>query len=235
MMRRSAARLGSRAVGALLRGRPVPVAAIQALARLGGRDALLPPSAAHTWAVGSEGLEFLTQTLQRLAPSRVLEFGCGDSTIHMARVLAALHGDDDVHVLSVEQDGAVVEECRSRLAAEGLNAAITACALAPQPAPDEETESYDLTDDFLTALLGGGRPDMIVIDGPSGGRWVRYPIIPRVQAYLRGATPFLLHDALRDYELRLAAAWAKLPGVTIDGVHVVDEGFLAGTVRPLAS
>jgi hypothetical protein len=41
---------------------------------------------------------------------------------------------------------------------------------------------------------------------------------------------FLLDDALRDDELAVARAWSSLPGIELDGVHVVGEGLLAGHV-----
>jgi hypothetical protein len=215
--------------------RPVPLGIVLALRRLAHtRDAFLPVRAADTWAVGPDGLEFLRARLRRLAPSTVLELGCGDSTILMARVLAEIHGDDDVHVISIEQDARFAAECRDRLAAAGLNAAVTDCDLVMQPATQGETLSYDLGTEFVTGLLPTPGPDLIVIDGPSGGRLVRYPVLPGLQPYLTRETPFLLHDGLRDYELRVAQMWRRLPGVTVEGVFVVDEGFVAGTVKPLA-
>src|SRR5947207_1929864 len=232
-LRLGSARVGCRMLSWLLGRRPIPLKAMLGLRRLAGtRDALLPAWASETWTVGPAGLDFLERRLRRLAPSTVLEFGCGDSTLQMARVLADVHGDEDVHVRSVEQDAKFADECRARLAAAGLNAVVAHCGLVKQPTAEGETLSYDLNDEFMTELLSAGGPDMLVIDGPSGGRRVRYPVLPLVQPYLAGETPFLLHDGLRDYELRVAAVWRGLPGVSIDGVYAVDEGFVAGTVRP---
>jgi hypothetical protein len=217
-------------------GRPVPLDVVLALRRLAGtRDAFLPAWAAETWAVGPAGLDFLCGRLRRLAPAAVLEFGSGDTTVAMARVLAEVHRDADVHVRSVDQDAAFAAECRARLEAEGLNAVVVHCPLVPQPAAEDETTSYDLTGELMRTLLPAGGPDLVVIDGPSGGRRVRYPVLPLTQPYLAGPTPFLLHDGLRDYELRVAAMWRRLPGVRIDGVHPVDEGFVAGTAEPPAA
>ena len=235
-LRLGTARAGCRMLSLLLGRRPVPLRAMLALRRLGGRrDALLPAWASETMALGPAGLDFLGKCLRRSAPSTVLEFGSGDSTIQMARVLADIHGDEDVHVRSVDQDAGFADQSRARLAAAGLNAVVAHCELVNQPTPDGETLSYDLDEEFMTTLLPAGGPDMVVIDGPSGDRRVRYPVLPLVQPYLAGETPFLLHDGLRDYELGVAALWRRLPGVSVEGVHVLDEGFVAGTAKPPGS
>jgi hypothetical protein len=230
-LRLTVTRAGCRVLGALFPDRAVPLAAILGLRRLGGsRDALLPAGA---WAIGPAELDFLGRRLRRLVPMSVLEFGCGDSTIYMARVLAEVHGDDKTHVISVEQDAAFADECRRRLAAERLSAVVVSCRLVNRPVPDGKTLTYDLSPEFLAGILPAGGPDLVVIDGPSGGCMVRYPILPLVQPYLNAETPFLLHDGLRDYELRVASMWRHLPGIVISGVHVIEEGFVSGTVKPL--
>jgi tRNA A58 N-methylase Trm61 len=178
-------------------------------------------------------LDFLAEHVQRLRPSSVLEFGCGASTVRMARVLADVHGDDRVRVFSVEQDAAFAEECRHRLVAEGLSATVVHRVLVAQAAPDGETQSYDLSGDFLATLLQQDSPDLIVVDGPSGGSFARFPVLPNVRACLAAETRFLLHDGLRDHELLLVAkAWRGVPGIRVEGVYVDGEGFLTGTVAP---
>jgi hypothetical protein len=64
---------------------------------------------------------------------------------------------------------------------------------------------------------------------------VRLATLPLVQAVLPTgvSVPFFLDDALRDDELAVAKRWAKMPGIELDGIHVVGEGLLAGRVRAL--
>ena len=233
MVRLRLARIALRIAALRFKRGPVPLGIVLALRRLAHtRDAFLPAGAADTWAIGPDGLEFLRAQLCRLAPLTVLELGCGDSTILMARVLAEVHGDDKVHVVSIEQDARFAAECRDRLAAAGLNAAVAHRDLVMQPVTQGQTLSYDLDAEFVTGLLPTRGPDLLVIDGPSGGRLVRYPVLPQLQPYLTRETPFLLHDGLRDYELRVAQMWRLLPGVRVEGVYVVDEGFVTGTAEP---
>jgi predicted O-methyltransferase YrrM len=73
---------------------------------------------AETWSIGPAGLDFLGRRLRRSMPTSVLEFGCGDSTVYMARVLAEIHSDNKSQVISIEQDAASADECRIRLTAE---------------------------------------------------------------------------------------------------------------------
>jgi hypothetical protein len=218
--------------GKLFVDRPVPLPVILALRAISGsRDGLLPAWESEAYSMADVDLALLARCLRRLRPSIVLEFGCGDSTIQTARILAEIHGDDIARLVSVEQDSRFAKECSERLDSEGLNAKVVDRPLTTQPSPGGETQSYDLTE--LGEVLAGRAPDLIVIDGPSGGRYVRYPVLPNVRPYLAGTTPFLLHDGLRDYELlRVAKAWRAVPGITIDGVYVGGEGLLAGTVRP---
>jgi hypothetical protein len=212
---------------------PVPFRAVLALRALAGmRDGLLP-AWTEPYSMSDVDLDFLAEYLRRLKPSRVLEFGCGESTVRMARVLADVHGDDHVHVFSVDQDPRFADECRCRLAAEGLSAVVVHRALVAQAAPGGETESYDLSGGYLATLLQQDSPDLIAIDGPSGGKFVRFPVLPNVRACLTGETRFLLHDGLRDYELlRVAKAWRGIPGIRVEGVYVHGEGFLTGTLAP---
>jgi hypothetical protein len=178
-------------------------------------------------------LDFLERFVRRNRPFTVLEFGCGESTSRLARVLAEVHRDDRVHVFSVEQDVGFADECRRTLAAVGLKGVVADRALVPHDSPAGETFSYDLSPEFLAVLLEQRAPDLIVIDGPSGGKLVRVPVLPNLRTCLAGDTPFLLHDGLRDYELlRVAKAWQTIPGIRVRGVHTGGEGFLAGTITP---
>jgi hypothetical protein len=226
-LRVGAAGLALRAVAG--RKRPVPLATVLALRRFaGGRDPFLPEPAHETWSIGADGLAFIDQTLRDVAAERVLELGCGDSTLTIARTLADLHADGGGSLLSIEQNEPFAEACRVRVSAAGLTARIVVAALVPHPTPGGEKLSYEL----VPELLDGFAPDLIVIDGPSGGRWVRYPVLPLLQRCLPRPARFLLHDGLRDYELQTAAAWRRHDGIRVDGVHVVDEGFIVGSVRP---
>jgi len=233
--------------------RPVPAVAIVALSHVAGsRNALSdwflarPPDlepivntrAAETlrgsgnegFAIGADSLNFLDRTIRRLRPRAVLEFGSGQSTVVLAAALADLHGETGpAHLFSIDESPEWLEETRNLLARAGLSGRVKLAHLQLRDwlLDGHESRCYDLSDEFLDTFLDA-RPELVLIDGPSGGGYARLATLPLVAPRLSRPCTFLLDDALRTDEVRVAAAWRDLPGVKLRGIHPTGHGLLEG-------
>lgn len=210
---------------------PVPIPKIRRIRSLAPlTNALVPPVGRGRWALDDDALAFIVGEVERRRPLWVLEFGSGRSTVRLAEVMADLRPGNGVLVLSIEQDWKFVERTTHLLSETGLvdRVHLTCRQLRRQLVAGRETVCYDLSTAFAREFVPRDGPGLILVDGPAGGGDVRFGTIPLLQPYLPDETPFFLDDALRDDELRVADAWAQLPGVTILGIHVVGEGLLAG-------
>jgi hypothetical protein len=91
------------------------------------------------------------------------------------------------------------------------------------------TACYDLDQSFLSSFLEIA-PDVILVDGPSGGGTVRLGTLPLVQDHVRIPCTFFLDDALREEEIAVASLWRRLAAVELSRVHIVGHGLLKGRI-----
>ncbi len=187
-------------------------------------------------SLSARTLNHLGQELRRLKPTTVLEFGCGISTVCLARYLTELHGDALApYVFAVEEDPSYARKTLEQLERLGLagSARIEVVPLGEQVIAGRHTVCYTLSTQALAALLEDRTPDLIIVDGPALNEGVsRFGTLCLAQPALRRPARFLLDDALRDRELAIARYWERLAGVHIEGVQLVGKGLLAGTIDP---
>ena len=187
------------------------------------------------WALDADTLNFLERVIQAGRPRTVLEFGAGLSTLCLARYLAEAWPDaPGVLVYSVEQNEWQVEQSRVRLAGLGLadRASIIHAPLTHVRIEGIEAECYGLPSTTLSAWLGAARPDLILVDGPSGDGCVRFGTLPLVKDYVNPGASFFLDDALRPEEREVARLWSELPYLGQMELHLRGKGLISGTVRP---
>jgi hypothetical protein len=184
------------------------------------------------WSLTPRTIDLLERLLRARRPAIVLEFGSGVSTVCTAYVLRALGGPPGVRIYSIDESPEFLERTRALLDAAGLGPLVAAAArpLVEQEIGGSRTSCYDLPPDFLGEFLGGARPDFVLVDGPSGGGEVRFGTLPLVAPFLAEGATFLLDDARRDGELRVAARWRALDGVRVEGVYAREKGLLVGSV-----
>ena len=254
---RKAARRGAQTIKGSIRKRygsqPYPLTRAMALQRaLPGKAPLLDPPLAEdgsglahpalrtalqteefgVWALGVATLNFIQEFIMRRRPGFILELGSGLSTVCLARYMLDVHPDSsDRLILSLEQDEMQADRTRALLLQHGFDgvAQVEVSPVIPQVVDGRETRCFDLRN--LHEWLGGERPDLLLIDGPSGSPGVRFGTLPLATDQLADGCSFLLDDALRPAELSIASEWAKRPGVTIDGVVFIDKGLLTGRVH----
>jgi hypothetical protein len=185
------------------------------------------------YALGTEGLNFLDAQVGVMRPRAVLELGSGASTVVLAASMAALYGQQGLpRVFSIDEQPEYLERTRRLLDRAGLAPFVR---LAHRPLRDQSilgraTRCYDLRDDFLRSFLTTP-PDLVLIDGPSGGGDVRYGTLPALLPHVRRPCRFFLDDALRADEIRVVSRWRDLPGLELRGVHLVGHGVLEGALH----
>jgi hypothetical protein len=187
-----------------------------------------------TWALDAATINYLEGRIRELRPCAILEFGSGISTAFLARMMAEVHGDATTpRVLSIEQNPDCMRETVGRLQALRLDrqAFVAHAPLVTQQVGDVEAECYQL-DSQLRSRLASLGPELVLVDGPAGGPWVRLGTLPLVRQFLATRCTFYLDDALRDAELGIATRWSRLPFVEISGVRLFGKGLLCGVLEP---
>jgi hypothetical protein len=185
----------------------------------------------NPYTAGPEALNFLDGRVRQLRPHAILEFGSGASTVVLAACMAEIHGDDTPRVFSLDEDEGYLEETRQMLdrARLGNCARLAHREVHEQVIWGQSTACYDIDDKFLRSFLKTV-PDVLFVDGPSGGGTVRFGTLPLVLGHTAVPCTFFLDDALREDEIHIASLWRKLGGVEFAAVHVVGHGLLEGRI-----
>ena len=185
-----------------------------------------------TWALGPKTIDELVRMIDSGRPASIIEFGSGSSTVALAWAMHEAWGSSTPpRILSIEQDAAQAERTRGLLASAGLDreAVVLVAPLEDQILEGRHTKCYALP--AALDALGGRAAELVLIDGPAGAAGVRFGTIPLVRPYVRDGAQFVLDDALRDGELDIARAWARLSYTRVAGIRLIEKGLLVGTVR----
>jgi predicted O-methyltransferase YrrM len=173
--------------------------------------------------------------MEQIAPSHVLEFGSGASTVWIASLMRDLHGErGGIRVFSIEQDEGTASAVTRDLDREGLRdmVRLVTAPVAPRAVWGRTVDTYQISDEEMGDLLDSARPDLVMIDGPAGRPGARFGTLPSVVDHVMPGALFYLDDALRRGELEVGAAWARSERIKVSGVHLVGRGLLAGRVEP---
>jgi len=185
------------------------------------------------WSLDVSTINFLIKSLWELKPVAILEFGSGISTIYFTRIMVDLHqGTNRVFMYSIEQDEEFAFLVRERLREVGLDrfARVLHAPLIEQAIEGKIIPCYSLPPDVLASFLIDIKPDLIIVDGPSGKRGARFGTLPLVREYVQDQAVFFLDDGLRDEELAVAQQWTKLTYIRIRGIHLLGKGLISGRV-----
>jgi predicted O-methyltransferase YrrM len=183
------------------------------------------------FTAGTEALNFLDDCVKRLRPRAILEFGGGVSTLVFAARMAELHRENGPRVFSIDESQNYLEATHHMLDSVGLADRVR---LARREVHDQvicgrATACYDIDEDFLRSFLPI-TPDVVFIDGPSGGGMGRFGTLPLVLRHLDPGCTFFLDDALRHDEIQVASLWQVFPEIEFTALHVVGHGLLEGRV-----
>jgi hypothetical protein len=183
------------------------------------------------FALGTEALNLLDERVKQLRPNAILEFGSGVSTCVLAARMAEIHGEDGPRVFSVDESESYLAKTHQMLEHAGLERCVRLAhrEVHEQVICGQATACYAIDDAFLRRFLETV-PDLLLVDGPSGGGTVRFGTLPLVLGHTSVPCTFFLDDALREEEIQVAALWRKLKGVEYAAVHVVGHGLLEGRI-----
>jgi predicted O-methyltransferase YrrM len=147
-------------------------------------------------------------------PRLVVECGAGASTLYLARILAQTGG----RLVAVDSDPAWATYAQRMVRDEGLaeTAHIVHAPLVPwaRPAQAQPTADHELPDSWydeavLRAAIGADPIDLLLVDGPPGGRQLsRYPAVPVLRDLLAADAVVMLDDARRAAEAEAVRLWA---------------------------
>jgi predicted O-methyltransferase YrrM len=209
-----------------MRDRTAELAALSQLSHLGDPY----PLWFGGWALGADGAAELIRQLQARRPARVLETGCGVSTLLIGRYL---RDRGDGLVVSLEHDPVWAEATRKHVEAMGIGDFVRIVE-----APLEEVTIAGETHRWYAAAeeLSRNQPfDLLLIDGPPNARAQvlspRYPALPQLQACLSLRAIVMVDDAKRPTENRMLERWAvELPAWqqrrlrTVKGMAILERG-----------
>lgn len=139
----------------------------------------------------------------------VVEFGCGISTVYIAKILSASGG----HLVSVEHDPEWIDIVSRHLVAHELDRFVTLVFAPLQPCPLSLNGLawYDLG--RVSAALVGRQVDLVVVDGPPayerGQGLARYPALPALRTYLGDTCAIVVDDIDRHGERQMLRLWKK--------------------------
>jgi predicted O-methyltransferase YrrM len=155
---------------------------------------------------------------------RVVELGCGVSTVMLARLLHQRPPPSGFVLAGVEHDVGWAEWVTDQLDREGIGAGVSVlrAPLMPHPRAEPGLSWYDqtaLTEGLRTAL-GGDRIDLLLVDGPpaysSGMGLARYPALPVLLDRLAPGATVVLDDAERAGEQEVLRRWEYETGLVFD-------------------
>ncbi len=186
------------------------------------------------WPMGVAAIDSWAEAVIARAPSAVLEFGSGISTVVSALLMRRIHGAGVVRVFSVEQGEEAAAQTRARLETLGLNPLVSIHVAPVERVQIDAFESsgYAVTADQMGVFLGETRPEMVLIDGPFGGYGARFSTLPVVHPWLAADAEIWMDDALRDSELAIAHWWEVLGYLSAPTLQFTAKGIVRGRRGP---
>jgi hypothetical protein len=183
--------------------------AMQALRPLLG-ESYLPFSSA---SMRPAALALLANEIVLHDRRRMLELGCGLSTIVLGRLLSSRGG----RVITVEHEVEWARYLRGLIAGEGLEDTVTLVEAPLVPAPVGQHDWYDL--DVISGAVSGFAYDLLLVDGPpawrTGHELARSPALPLLIEHAADAFTVALDDAVRAGERKIVEAWERECGIKL--------------------
>jgi hypothetical protein len=167
-----------------------------------------PPLKTTDWSLADGALEVVLAELEP-GPRRVVECGCGRSTVVIARALREL-GGGELH--SLEHHPAWAQLCRAQLAAEGLSgiATVIEAPLSPHPQAQPGCAWYA---GWALAQLPESGVELLLVDGPPAGEPAfersRYPALPALAERLAAGAIVIIDDVGREGERWVVDRWER--------------------------
>jgi hypothetical protein len=200
------------------------------------------------WSMEPDSITFLKDVIEMYKPRVVLELGSGISTsILSAKLKEVWKGSKDKPVYVtidqsddyLEQTLKLVEKAGTKDITKPLIFPITYYKVGEQ-GEDGKVNAlacYDFDEKKLFEATGGLRPDMIIVDGPTGGGVGGFPFArmltaPILSMYAKPDALFCMDDAYRDTEIKETQSWIESQTLHVLGVKAVGKGLMMGLIMP---
>lgn len=200
------------------------------------------------WSMEPDSVTFLKKVIEMYKPRVVLELGSGISTPILSAKLKDVWKDEKdkpVYVTIDQSDDylaqtlVLVEKAGTKDITRPLIFPITYYRVGGknEKGEDNTLACYDFNEEKLFEATGGLRPDMIIVDGPTGGGTGGFPFArmltaPILSMYVKPDALFCMDDAYRDTEIKETQSWIESQTLHVLGVKAVGKGLMMGLVMP---
>lgn len=199
------------------------------------------------WSMEPDSITFLKKVFEMYKPQVVLELGSGISTPILSAKLKELWSNDDVDPVYVTVDQSddyldqtikLVKKAGTYDITKPLIFPIAYFKVGAQTGDDQQPvlACYDFDEEKLHEACGGLRPDLIIVDGPTGGGQGGFPFArmltaPVLSMYAKPNALFCMDDAYRDTEIKETQSWIQSETLQVLGVKATGKGLMIGLVK----
>jgi hypothetical protein len=189
-----------------------------------------------------DSILFLEEVIEMFKPQKILELGAGLSTLILSAKLKAMHanGKDTPAYVTIDQSQENLDKVKDLAKTAGVDSYFKAevfdmCRykVGDEFAIDEKAlPCFDFTEKRLHDLLGGTKPDMIIIDGPmdekslAGVSFAKVLTLPILSLYAAPGCLFVMDGAYMDPEIFAMEQWQASGTAHIIGVKAVGKGMV---------
>ncbi len=190
-----------------------------------------------------DSISFLKEAIGMFKPQVIVELGSGISTPILASAQAAVFKDAKTKpvYVTIDQSQDYLDQTMKLVEKAGV-ADIVKPLLYPmcyykvgdQQGKDQQVFAcYDFDEKALFKACGGIRPEMIIIDGPTGGgahgfAFARMLTVPVLSQYAAKEAVYFMDDAYRDTETLEMQRWAEIGAANVIGIKAVGKGMMIG-------
>lgn len=166
------------------------------------------------WALSPDLALMLRNHVLNKKPNKVIEFGCGSSTVVIAQALREVGKGS---LVSIESSREYAEKTAEMLAKNSLSSWVD---IVVSQINETECEVRELNEKFkwydIETLKKAGildhQYDFLFVDGPPGSicKMSRYPALPFLINNISKDALIVLDDARREDEVQIAEEWSRL-------------------------
>lgn len=191
-----------------------------------------------------DAILFLLEVMEMYRPRVVLELGSGLSTLILAdahaKILKADKAEGSFVTLEQSEDHLMsVKGYASAIKADkhftGVHMPMVRYKIGEVFGLDEKAlPCFDLGEAALHKALGGIKPDMIIVDGPSdekslqGASFAKMLTMPILSAYTAPGAAVFMTGAYADTEIFAMEQWRDSGALNVLGVKAVGKGMMIG-------
>ena len=200
----------------------------------------------NPFSMEPDSVLFLKEMIAMFKPQVVVELGSGISTPILSAQQKEQYKDSDIKptYVTIDQSDDYLDQTMTLVKKAGTDDTVKPlifpmCYYKVDTASHhghDQLGCYDFDEKALHEACGGIRPDMIIIDGPTGGgqngyifaRLLTVPILSKIAA---PECVYFLDDTYRDTEIVAMQDWHQSLLINVLGVKMCGKGTMVATSR----